>query len=190
MPQKRNPDVAELVRGKSARLTGGLMALLTLLKGLPTGYNRDLQEDKSIVFDVVDTLALVLPAMGGALRSTIFRPDRIEAARDTELLATDLADVMVRAGVPFREAHDHVGTLVRMAEERGIPLSDLPDEDFTGVHPTLGAGAARAAFDWEKSVEARAAPGGTSRARVEDQLAAVRRRLEPGGADDGGRHRH
>ncbi|TVP43133.1 MAG: argininosuccinate lyase [Gemmatimonadales bacterium] len=178
MPQKRNPDVAELVRGKSARLTGGLMALLTLLKGLPTGYNRDLQEDKSIVFDAVDTLALVLPAMGGALRSTEFRPDRIEAARDTELLATDLADVMVRAGVPFREAHDHVGTLVRLSEEGGVPLSDLPDQTFAEVHPTLGDGAARAAFDWEKSVEARAAPGGTARARVRDQLDAVRRRLD------------
>ncbi|CAN5695736.1 argininosuccinate lyase [soil metagenome] len=178
MPQKRNPDVAELVRGKSARLTGGLMALLTLLKGLPTGYNRDLQEDKSIVFDVVDTLALVLPAMGGALRSTVFRPDRVEAARDTELLATDLADVMVRAGVPFREAHDHVGTLVRLAEERGLPLSDLSEETFAGVHPTLGDGAARAAFDWEKSVEARTSPGGTARARVQEQLDALHGRLD------------
>jgi len=186
MPQKRNPDVAELVRGKSARLTGGLMALLTLLKGLPTGYNRDLQEDKSIVFDVVDTLALVLPAMGGALRSTVFRPERIEAARDTELLATDLADVMVRAGVPFREAHDHVGTLVRLAEEGGVPLSDLPDETFAGVHPTLGNGAARGAFDWEKSVESRAAPGGTARARVEEQVEAIRRRLGDG-VDQAGR---
>jgi argininosuccinate lyase len=183
MPQKRNPDVAELVRGKSGRLTGSLVAFLTLLKGLPTGYNRDLQEDKAIVFDAADTLRLVLPAMAGALRSTVFRPDRIERARDPELLATDLADVLVRAGVPFREAHDHVGTLVREAEERELPLSDLPDEVFETVHPALGGGAARGAFDWEASVEARDVPGGTARARVRDQLDEVRRRL---GADVAG----
>ncbi len=177
MPQKRNPDVAELVRGKSGRLVGGLTALLTLLKGLPTGYNRDLQEDKALVFEVVDTLALVLPAMAGALRTTVFRPDRIEQARDAELLATDLADILVRAGVPFREAHDHVGTLVRMAEERDIPLSDLDDATFGSVHPVLGGGAARAAFDWEASVEARDVPGGTARRRIEEQMEALREAL-------------
>jgi argininosuccinate lyase len=180
MPQKRNPDVAELVRGKSGRLVGGLMGFLTLLKGLPTGYNRDLQEDKALVFGTTDTLALVLPAMAGALRSTEFRPDRIARARDSELLATDLADVLVRAGVPFREAHDHVGALVRRAEEAGVPLGDLSDQVFADVHPALGGGAARAAFDFERSVEARDVPGGTARARVVDQLDAVRRAIESG----------
>ncbi len=182
MPQKRNPDVAELVRGKSGRLAGGLTALLTLLKGLPTGYNRDLQEDKAIVFDVTDTLTLVLPAMAGALHSTVFRPDRIERARDSELLATDLADVMVRAGVPFREAHDHVGTLVRQAEEQGVPLASLSDTEFAQVHPVLGGGAARAAFNWEASVEARDVPGGTARARVMDQVDALRMAIRGEGA--------
>jgi argininosuccinate lyase len=180
MPQKRNPDVAELTRGKSGRLTGALMGFLTLLKGLPTGYNRDLQEDKTLVFDAVDTLNLVLPAMAGALASTIFRPDRIARALDSELLATDLADVLVRAGVPFREAHEYVGTLVREAEERAIPLKDLPEAVFASVHPALGEGRARAAFDWERSVESRATPGGTARAAVEAQRAALEARLAHG----------
>lgn len=177
MPQKRNPDVAELVRGKSGRLYGNLMAFLTLLKGLPTGYNRDLQEDKSIVFDSVDTLRLVLPALAGALESTQFRADRIEAARDSELLATDLADLLVRAGVPFRESHDHVGALVRTAEESGVPLSELPDSVFAAQHPALGGGAARAAFDWERSVESRAVPGGTSNAALALQISQVQAEL-------------
>jgi argininosuccinate lyase len=177
MPQKRNPDVAELTRGKSARLTGALMGFLTLLKGLPTGYNRDLQEDKTFVFDAVDTLTLVLPAMAGALASTVFRPDRIERALDSELLATDLADVLVRAGVPFREAHEHVGTLVREAEEREVALRDLPDAVFASVHPALGEGRARSAFDWERSVESRATPGGTARAAVQAQRASLEAHL-------------
>jgi argininosuccinate lyase len=177
MPQKRNPDVAELARGKTGRLVGDLTGFLVLLKGLPTGYNRDLQEDKGIVFDAVDTLELLLPALSGAIRTTVFRPDRIEAARDPELLATDLADLLVRAGVPFREAHDHVGTLVREAEERGIPLNTLPDAVFAEVHPALGNGAARSAFDWEASVEARNVPGGTARISVDGQLATLRTAL-------------
>ena len=110
MPQKRNPDVAELVRGKSGRLSGNLVSLLTVLKGLPTGYNRDLQEDKGILFDSMDTLAMVLPAIEGALRGAEFQTDRIEAALDPQLLATDLADYLVRAGVPFRRAHEAVAT--------------------------------------------------------------------------------
>ncbi len=178
MPQKRNPDVAELVRGKSGRLLGGLAGFLVLLKGLPTGYNRDLQEDKGLVFEVTDTVGLVLPAMAGAIRSVTFRPDRIEKARDPELLATDLADLLVRAGVPFREAHDHVGSLVREAEDRDLPLSELPDPVFGAVHPALGEGRARAAFDWEASVEARDAAGGTSRRRVLEQVEALRRHLD------------
>jgi len=180
MPQKRNPDVAELARGKTGRLVGDLMSFLVLLKGLPTGYNRDLQEDKGIVFDAVDTLELLLPALSGAIRTTLFRPDRIEAARDSELLATDLADLLVRAGVPFREAHDHVGALVREAEVRSLPLNALPDEVFAQVHPALGNGAARAAFDWEASVEARNVPGGTARSSVLEQLTTLEAALSHG----------
>jgi argininosuccinate lyase len=132
MPQKRNPDVAELTRGKSGRLHGNLVALLTLLKGLPTGYNRDLQEDKALLFDTVDTLLLTLPPLAGALRPPgSFR--RVERALDSELLATDLADVLVRAGVPFRRSHEIVGALVREAEEEGSPS---PTSPTTGSRPT------------------------------------------------------
>ena len=177
MPQKRNPDVAELVRGKSGRLVGNLTGLLTLLKGLPTGYNRDLQEDKGFAFDTADTLGLALPAMAGALREAEFQPRAIAAGRNEELLATDLADVLVRAGVPFRQSHEIVGALVREAEESGVALSRLPEERFRAHHPSLGGGAAEQAFDWERSVEARAVPGGTSRSAVQAQLDEARIRL-------------
>ncbi|MEX1257985.1 MAG: argininosuccinate lyase [Gemmatimonadota bacterium] len=173
MPQKRNPDVAELSRGKSGRLVGNLAGLLTLLKGLPTGYNRDLQEEKRFLFDTVDTLALTLPALAGAVRSAEFRAEGIERARDPELLATDLADVLVRAGVPFRRSHEIVGELVREAEDRGVGLAELPDEVFVGAHPAFGSGV-REFFDWERSVEARDVPGGTSRRAVLAQLDAAR----------------
>ena len=177
MPQKRNPDVAELVRGKSGRLHGNLTGLLTLLKGLPTGYNRDLQEDKALVFDTVDTLLLTLPPLAGALATARFCPAGMERALDSELLATDLADVLVRAGVPFRQSHEIVGALVREAEEAGIPLSALPEPRFEAHHPALGAGAATEAFDWVRSVESRDSPGGTSRRRVLAQMEMVRELL-------------
>ncbi len=177
MPQKRNPDVAELVRGKSGRLHGNLTGLLTLLKGLPTGYNRDLQEDKALVFDTVDTLLLTLPPLAGALATARFRPAGMERALDAELLATDLADVLVRAGVPFRQSHEIVGALVREAEEAGIPLSALPEARFEAHHPALGDGAANEVFDWVRSVESRDSPGGTSRRRVLAQMEMARERL-------------
>jgi len=176
MPQKRNPDVAELSRGKSGRLVGNLTGLLTLLKGLPTGYNRDLQEEKRFLFDTVDTLEITLPALAGALRSTEFRPEGIARARDPELMATDLADVLVRAGVPFRRSHEIIGELVREAEDRGVGLSDLPADVFVGAHPAFEGGV-QGIFDWERSVEARDVPGGTSRRSVEAQLDEARRRL-------------
>jgi argininosuccinate lyase len=178
MPQKRNPDVGELVRGKSGRLHGNLVGLLTLLKGLPTGYNRDLQDEKHFVFDTCDTLVMCLPAMAGALRSVRFRPESIERARDPELLATDLADVLVRAGVPFRRSHEIIGELVREAEDRGVTLVELPDEVFAGAHPAFEEGV-RAVFDWERSVESRSVPGGTARSAVLAQLEEARRRLAP-----------
>lgn len=179
MPQKRNPDVAELVRGKSGRLIGNTTALLSLLKGLPTGYNRDLQEDKSTLFDTVDTLGLTLPAMAGAIGSAEFRPARIHEALDTQLLATDLADYLVRRGVPFRESHEAVGRLVREAEEHGCSLEDLGDDVFRSAHSGFDTDV-RDVFDWESSVEARAAVGGTSRGAVMDQLQTARERLAEG----------
>ncbi len=179
MPQKRNPDVAELVRGKSGRLTGNLVSLLTMLKGLPTGYNRDLQEDKGALFDSVDTLTMVLPAIEGAIRGAEFQTDHIEAALDPQLLATDLADYLVRAGVPFREAHEVVATVVRVAEDKGVAVDQLPLEAFQEAHASFGSDVFDV-FVWERSVEAREAPGGTARKAVLEQITAASRRVESG----------
>lgn len=176
MPQKRNPDAAELARGKSARLVGNLTGLLVLLKGLPTGYNRDLQEDKEFLFDTVDTLQVVLPAMAGAMETAAFRPDRMEAAMDAQLLATDLADYLVRAGVPFRESHEVVGRLVRRSEEKGVSLSSLELSVFREEHPAFGADV-HDVFDWARSADSRDSDGGTSLRAVRQQLEAARDRL-------------
>jgi argininosuccinate lyase len=146
------------------------------VKGLPTGYNRDLQEDKRTLFDSVDALRTILPALAGAVATAEFRPERIRAVMDTQLLATDLADLLVRKGVPFRKSHEAVGKLVRKAEERGAPLAELPVDAFLEVAPEFGADV-RAVFDWERSVEARRAPGGTAREPVEAQLSEAERRL-------------
>ena len=173
MPQKRNPDAAELARGKAGRLVGNLTGLLTLLKGLPTGDNRDLQEDKEAVFDTVDTLEVTLAAMAGAVASATFRPERMRARMDPQLLATDLADHLVRHGVPFRESHEVIGRLVRRAEEEGVPLSRLPLEAFHEAHAAFGDDV-HETFDWERSVDARDGDGGTSRRAVEAQIGAAR----------------
>jgi len=170
MPQKRNPDAAELARGKSARLVGNLSALLTLLKGLPTGYNRDLQEDKEALFDTVDTLLLTLPAMTGAAREAEFRPERMRAVMDAQLLATDLADYLVRRGVPFRESHEVVGRLVRRAEEAGVSLAALETRVFREEHEAFRADV-HDVFDWARSADARDSDGGTSRRSVRAQIA-------------------
>jgi len=173
MPQKRNPDVAELARGKSARLVGNLAAVLTLLKGLPTGYNRDLQEDKEALFDTLDTLFLTLPAMTGAMETAELRPERMRAVMDAQLLATDLADYLVRRGVPFRTSHEVVGRLVRRAEGRGVALSELGTEDFAAEHGAFGDDVL-AVFDWEASVDARDTEGGTSLRSVRAQIERAR----------------
>jgi len=177
MPQKRNPDVAELTRGKSGRLVGNLVALLTVLKGLPTGYNRDLQEDKETVFDSVDTLKLVLPAITGAVLSMSFARSRIEEALRAEMLATDLADHLVRRGVPFRESHHIAGALVRLAEESGRELSALTLDEMRAVHPDF-TDDVFAIFDPAASVESRAVRGGTSAGALEAQLEALAQALE------------
>ena len=120
MPQKKNPDALELLRGKSGRLVGGLAGMLTLLKGLPSAYDKDLQEDKEPLFDAVDTLQLALPVTNGVLQTLTLRSDRMAAALGDELLATDLADALVRRGAPFRESHHIVGRVVRRAEELAL----------------------------------------------------------------------
>lgn len=176
MPQKRNPDVAELTRGKSGRLVGNLTGLLTLLKGLPTGYNRDLQEDKSLAFDTVDTLRLVLPALAGAVATAQFRPDRIRERLDSQLWATDLADYLVHRGVPFRRSHEAIGRIVRLAEERAVGLQDLTVEDYRSIHPAFDDDV-HELFDWDRSADSRAVPGGTARSAVEAQLEAARAAL-------------
>ncbi len=176
MPQKRNPDLAELTRGKSGRLTGNLVTLATILKGLPTGYNRDLQEDKPPVFDTVDTLRTLLPAVAGAIEGAEFVPERIRAALDPQLLATDLADYLVKRGVPFRESHEVIGTLVRISEVERIPLHELPAERYREVHPAFEADVLEV-FDWERSVASRKSRGGTAPNSVEAQMERARKVL-------------
>ena len=157
MPQKKNPDVAELVRGKAGRLIGNLTGLLTMLKGLPLSYNRDLQEDKEPLFDSVRTLSLALPAVAGMMRGLTFDPDRMRAALDQGgALATDLADALVRAGVPFREAHEVVGSLTAAAGDRS--LASLTDEEVQAVSASLDPDLIRG-LSVDASIAARRAPG-------------------------------
>ena len=176
MPQKRNPDVAELVRGKAGRLVGNLVSLLTLLKGLPTGYNRDLQEDKEGLFDAADTLTATLEAFAGMLRDAEVDEARMQAAASHgSLLATDLADYLVAKGIPFREAHAAVSTLCDVASARNVGLTDLSIEELR---------AESAAFDADvyaitalASTQARDVVGGTAPARVAAALHNAKRRL-------------
>ena len=178
MPQKRNPDVFELARAKSGRLLGDLVALLTTLKGIPAGYNKDLQEDKALLFDAFDTLAVVLPAVLGAVASLTVDRERMSAALDASLRATDLADLLVEAGVPFRESHGLVGRLVRESERAGVPLDRVPAAVAAAIHPALAAALAQLGT-WEDSVEGRATPGGASRKSVADQLEELRQAFAP-----------
>ena len=174
MPQKKNPDAAELLRGKAGRLVGGLTALLVTLKGLPSSYDKDLQEDKEPLFDAVNTLSLTLPVAQGILETLTIRPDRMAAALGDELLATDLADWLVRRGVPFRQSHHIVGRVVRRAEELGCTLSALPLAELQAISPVFTAEVA-AVWSIEQSVEQRTVIGGTARAAVQDQIDALRR---------------
>jgi argininosuccinate lyase len=174
MPQKKNPDVAELARGKSGRLIGNLTGLLATLKGLPFGYNRDLQEDKEPVFDTVEQLLLVLPAMTGMMATLRFDTNRMaQSAPEGFALATDIAEWLVRAGVPFREAHEIAGASVRAAEARGVELWDLSDDDLSGVSPRLTP-QVREVLTVRGSLDSRSAFGGTAPARVAEQLADLR----------------
>ena len=169
MPQKRNPDAAELVRGRTGRLVGNLNALLVALKGLPTGYNRDLQEDKEPVFDSVDVLALSLRVAAGAVASLSFSRSRMEAALDASLLATDLADHLVRRGVPFRESHHAVAALAGAARAAGKRIDELPPETIRSAHDEFSGGRLPA-LDAEASARSRAGRGGTAPAAMEAQI--------------------
>jgi argininosuccinate lyase len=174
MPQKKNADVAELARGKAGRLIGGLTGLLTTLKGLPLTYNRDLQEDKEPVFDAVDTLLLVLPAMAGLVSSMRFNSARLtRAAAEGHVLATDLAELLVKRGVPFRDAHEAVGHLVIWCEVNECELADVSDEDLAKVSPHFTPDV-RSVLSVAGALAARDTYGGTAPRRVGQQLADVR----------------
>ncbi|MCR5183536.1 MAG: argininosuccinate lyase [Opitutales bacterium] len=171
MPQKKNPDSMELIRGKSARLQGNLLALLTMVKGLPLTYNRDLQEDKPPVFDSFEQLSLCLEVVAQVLAGSQMREDRCAAAvADPLLLATDVADYLVRAGVPFREAHHAVGHLVAKAEALGVPLDKLPLEEAQAIHPKLAADWVKT-FDLETAMRSREKPGMPGPEQVASQIA-------------------
>lgn len=173
LPQKRNPDIFELARAKSARAVAAVSGLLHLLRGLPAGYSKDLQEDKAFLFDAVDTVLLTLPAVRGAVETTEPVPGRMRAALDSALLATDLADGLVREGVPFRTAHAVVGQLVRLAEARGIELRAAAVPDAVALHPALPELITELGT-FEDSVERRATAGGASREAVAQQLRDLR----------------
>ncbi len=174
MPQKKNPDVAELTRGKAGRLIGNHAGLLATLKGLPLAYNRDLQEDKEPVFDAIDTLHLLLPAMSGMIATLVFDTDRLaELAPQGFSLATDIAEWLVRQHVPFRDAHEIAGECVRVCERRGIELDQLTDDDFAMISPHLTV-AVRDVLTVEGSIGSRDAIGGTAPARVGEQRAALK----------------
>ncbi|MFZ2360258.1 MAG: argininosuccinate lyase [Anaerolineae bacterium] len=172
MPQKRNPDSLELLRGKAGRLVGNLVSLLVTLKGLPAAYNKDLQEDKEPLFDSVDTLLAALPVAAGVLATLAIRPERMRAALGDELLATDLADYLVRRGVPFRHSHELAGLAVKRSEALGVSLRELPLVEYQAISPQFGPDVA-AVFDFEQSVEQRAVFGGTAKAAVIAQIAAL-----------------
>ena len=173
MPQKKNPDVAELARGKAGRLVGNLAGLLTTLKGLPLAYNRDLQEDKEPIFDGLDQLRVLLPAMAGMIGTLRFQPERM-AARAPEgfSLATDVADWLVRQRVPFAQAHHVAGAAVRYCEERGIELTGLTASDLPAIDERLTPGVLEV-LTVEGSINARDGRGGTASARVGEQLNEV-----------------
>ncbi|MEO8424415.1 MAG: argininosuccinate lyase [Actinomycetota bacterium] len=170
MPQKRNPDTAELSRAKAARIAAGFVALTSVLQGLPLGYHRDLQEDKEPAFDAADTLELVLPALVGAVDSVRFDPDAMRAsAADEGLYATDLAEALVRRGVPFRDAHRRTGELLKGLAERSRSLRDLTAEEWEAFGVVEG----ETLLDPDRSVGARTTPGGPSPASVRRQAEAI-----------------
>ena len=178
MPQKRNPDALEIARGTSARVLGDLASLLATIKGLPSGYNKDLQDDKRALFDAVDTMLLVLPAVAGTLAELKFVPERMRAAVSSLMMATDLADYLVAKGVSFRDAHGSVGQLVRESLETGTDLHALPYSSFRNAHAEFGEDVFEA-LSPVASVARREVPGGTGPGAVQAQLEAARASLRP-----------
>jgi argininosuccinate lyase len=177
MPQKKNPDIAELARGKSGRVIGNLVALLTLLKGLPMTYNRDLQEDKERLFDTVDTVRTTVRLTAAMLKNTkVNRPSCVAAASDPALLATDLADYLVRKGMPFRQAHHVVGAVVALSEKSGKPLNQLSLMQLQSVDKTF-ARDALAVFSLKRAMQRRNLTGAPGAKEVAKQLERWRKNL-------------
>ncbi|MCZ8183983.1 MAG: argininosuccinate lyase [Beijerinckiaceae bacterium] len=177
MPQKKNPDIAELSRGRAARLIGDLVAMLGAIKGLPLAYNRDLAEDKRAAFDAIDVLDEVLPALTGLVRTMTVRTERLRAqAGEGFSLATEVADYLARKGVPFAEAHEITGTLVRHCESIGLALEALSPAELASVDPRLGADL-QAHLSLDAAIAARSGHGGTAPERVREQIATARARL-------------
>ena len=178
MPQKKNPDIAELARGKAGRLIGDLTGLLATLKALPLAYNRDLQEDKEPVFDAADTLEILLPAVAGMIATLTFNTERMaELAPQGFALATDIAEWLVRQGVPFRDAHELSGAAVKLAESRGVELWDLTDAEYAQISEHLTP-QVREVLSTEGSLNARNGQGGTAPSAVESQLQEFERQLD------------
>ncbi|MDQ2765970.1 MAG: argininosuccinate lyase [Gemmatimonadota bacterium] len=176
MPQKRNPDALELARGSGGRLLGDLTSLLATLKGLPSGYNKDLQDDKRALFDAVDTMLLVLPGVAGALGEITFRADKMKSALASSMMATDLADYLVGKGTSFREAHGAVGSLVRQSEESGVELHALSFKAFKAAHASFGSDVFDA-LSAVASVERRETEGGTGPGAVRAQIESAHKTL-------------
>jgi argininosuccinate lyase len=174
MPQKRNPDTAELVRAKAARPASDFVRVAAMLQGLPLGYHRDLQEDKEAAFDAADTVEVALAAVTGAVASLRFDANRMRSDAEAEdLFATDVAEGLVAGGVPFRDAHARTGELLRSLAERGLGLRDVTDEQWEAFGLANGA----ALLDAERSIAARSAPGGPSPGSVLAQADAIERAL-------------
>lgn len=179
MPQKKNPDVAELVRGKAALLIGSVTSLLVLEKSLFFGYGRDLQEDKRPIFDAFDNAIVGVRALTGAIATATFRRDRLRAALGGgHVCATDLADYLVNQGVPFREAHHIVGAVVRAAEERGVQIGELGRDELSQAHAALGGEGVASALDPAQAVERRSVLGGPAKARVLEAISDARARWD------------
>ncbi len=178
MPQKKNPDIAELTRGKTGRLYGNLVTLLTLMKGLPLTYNRDMQEDKEAVFDSFDTSRAALEIFAEMLDGASFNEASArDAASDPALLATDLADALVLGGVPFRQAHEIIGKLVAAAASQGVGLNGLSSDEFLAASPLLTSGVVKNTFDLDLAIEARKTEGAPSKTHVADRLSYWRQYL-------------
>lgn len=173
MPQKRNPDTLELTRGKAGTIIGRLCGLLTTLKGLPSTYDKDLQEDKVPVFEVYDNLRMMLSVMPYLLETLEINTERMQANLNPAILATDLADYLVAKGIPFRQAHELVGKVVRLSEEKNIPMHELPLEDYQSIHADFSKDVYDV-FDFEKAIAKRALPGGTGEKAVREQLSLAK----------------